>query len=332
VAVNIHDLIARTATAENGLCAARFVAPCRRGGVVRARVGGLVQTFRPVPADFEGWGVFAPSADSRTARLAEEADLPLVARYLALFPLLRVRLAAPASGSSSWLAYPVSEGDMAARFGDPARPVVVHLVTDGRAFEVVTARHAGEGVAFWFEDVDRRADPAPADRLRDARRALVEPADLRFPGLTPEMRTAYALAIADSPEFAARRREREREQAREARRQFRRDVEAEYGHWDDHLPGTHDREAVGAVPLTGRGEEERLRRALAQGGGRLRDAADRGAYYLVEWETADGARHTSAIAKGDLTVVSSGICLSGRDHDFDLQSLVGVVERRDLDW
>jgi hypothetical protein len=38
---------------------------------------------------------------------------------------------------------------------------------------------------------------------------------------------------------------------------------------------------------------------------------------------------TSAIAKTDLTVVSSGICLSGRVRDFDLQSLVGVMEQQD---
>ena len=39
-----------------------------------------------------------------------------------------------------------------------------------------------------------------------------------------------------------------------------------------------------------------------------------------------GQRHTSAIGKGDLTVISSGICLSGRARDFDLQSLVGVMD------
>ena len=60
----------------------------------------------------------------------------------------------------------------------------------------------------------------------------------------------------------------------------------------------------------------------------LREFHDRGDFWLVEWTTRDGERHTSAIAKKELTVVSAGICLSGRDRDFDLQSLVGVVERQ----
>lgn len=75
-------------------------------------------------------------------------------------------------------------------------------------------------------------------------------------------------------------------------------------------------------------DERRLRQALKLGGGELHQFQDRGDYWTVDWITADGMRHTSAIAKTDLTVVSSGICLSGRDQDFDLQSLVGVMEDR----
>jgi hypothetical protein len=36
---------------------------------------------------------------------------------------------------------------------------------------------------------------------------------------------------------------------------------------------------------------------------------------LIGQLTADGVRHSSAIAKIDLTFVSSAICLSGRDRD-----------------
>lgn len=76
-------------------------------------------------------------------------------------------------------------------------------------------------------------------------------------------------------------------------------------------------------------DEKRLLLALKLGGGVLHQFQDRGDYWTLDWTTTDGTRHTSAIAKDDLTVISSGICLSGRDRDFDLQSLVGVMEHRE---
>jgi hypothetical protein len=76
-------------------------------------------------------------------------------------------------------------------------------------------------------------------------------------------------------------------------------------------------------------DEKRLRKALQMGGATLTQFHDRSDYWTVDWTTADGVRHSSAIAKTDLTVVSSGICLSGRDRDFDLQSLVGVMEKQE---
>ncbi|OUC12618.1 MAG: hypothetical protein B0A82_21570 [Alkalinema sp. CACIAM 70d] len=75
--------------------------------------------------------------------------------------------------------------------------------------------------------------------------------------------------------------------------------------------------------------EQRLQAALAMGGGTLHSFQDQGDYWTVEWHTRDGQHHVSAIAKADLTVLSAGICLSDLDQDFDLQSLVGVVEQRD---
>lgn len=75
--------------------------------------------------------------------------------------------------------------------------------------------------------------------------------------------------------------------------------------------------------------ETRLRRALEMGGGRLESYLDGGDFWTTHWVSGDGRRHTSAIRKDDLTVISAGICLSGEDAKFDLQSLVGVVERAD---
>jgi hypothetical protein len=74
--------------------------------------------------------------------------------------------------------------------------------------------------------------------------------------------------------------------------------------------------------------EARLRSALRFGGGDLLGFRDRGEFWLVEWLARDGQLHTSAIAKNDLTVISAGICLSGEDQKFDLQSLVGVVVKQ----
>jgi hypothetical protein len=75
-----------------------------------------------------------------------------------------------------------------------------------------------------------------------------------------------------------------------------------------------------------RAEEKRLRDALALSGGALVEYEDEGANWRVTWQTRDGDAHVSTVAKRDLTVVSAGICLSGYDRDFDLQSLVGVVQ------
>jgi hypothetical protein len=183
------------------------------------------------------------------------------------------------------------------------------------------------------------------------------------------MRAVYELVMQTDERFAARLRERQaremEEQRRRAEEQYRRDhgyewhveahrdeyeaawraeqaqeVEAEADAWvarqQGQERGRRRRGRNADAPVAPRnaggnhgGEEGRLREALRTGGGEMRDFRDRGEYWLVEWTTADGQRHTSAIAKGDMTVISSGICLSGRDRDFDLQSLVGVIEGRD---
>jgi hypothetical protein len=77
--------------------------------------------------------------------------------------------------------------------------------------------------------------------------------------------------------------------------------------------------------------ERRLERALEEAGGELLDVREGDAYWNVEWRAPDGTSRYSAIQKDDLTVVSAGLCLAGRDREFDIQSLVGVVDERP-DW
>lgn len=284
---DIRDLLKRLAADEENLRARRFLAPCVRGGGVRASVAGLVYTFTPDPPDFEGWGVFQP-ADERTARVVEEADAARVAEYLGLFTAFRLRLAYPLRGAT-WLAYPANESDARQRLSHPrgvGRPVLVHLVTEGREFEQAVARTVGG--AWWFEELDRRADPLDAERLREARRNKLAPEALGWPGLTPEMRSCYSLIV--------RREERERrrkEQTRQSRDERRLREALHFG--GGKLHGFTDRGGHWIVEWT------------APDGPEV---------------------HVSAISKSDLTVLSAGICLNDEDEKFDLQSLVGVIEER----
>jgi hypothetical protein len=282
----LKNLIHSMAREEEQSINREFFAPCVRGGRLRTRVNNLIYTFKPKPDDFEGWGIFLPLTN-REAELLEEASLFQIADYMKLLKPLRVRLAQQLRGQT-WLAYPANESDAEQRFKE-ARPLLLHLVTEGAQFEQVIART--DGSAFFFEDTDRRNDPVIARTMRGALMDNRRAEDLRFENLTPEMRTTYQLALQPFVPPTKRRR----------------------------------RNAATALPEP-KNDEERLQQALKMGGGKLEGFTDRGDYWTVEWTSRSGERHASAISKADLTVITSGICLSGLDRDFDLQSLVGVID------
>ncbi|MEG4322970.1 MULTISPECIES: hypothetical protein [unclassified Microcoleus] len=273
---DIRKILSQLGAKEGQLLNTQFLAPCVRRGKVRTRIAGMIYTFQPQPSNFEGWAIFAP-INEKIATVVDEPNLPQMAEYLQLLVPIRLQLARILQGQT-WLAYPVNESDAKQRTG-VAKPVAVHLVTEGSLFDTVVARWDGD--SFWFEEIDRRADPLLPEQLKAALKKLILPQDVRFKGMTPEMRVVYELVARNIKDFNPKVR-----------------------------------------------DEQRLQRALKMGGGELRDFSARQDYWLVEWTSGSGEHHSSAIAKNDLTVMSAGICLSGLDKDFDLQSLVGVVEDR----
>ena len=148
-----------------------------------------------------------------------------------------------------------------------------------------------DGSAFWFHEPDTRANPVIEETLLNWLNLAQEPHRLQQQYRFRAMTPEDSIAY----ELAWNRTAHSRQMCRERR------------------------------------DRERLQTALHRGGGQLKEFFDRDDYWLVTWQTHTGEQHSSAIRKKDLTVVSAGICLDDNDEDFDLQSLVAVVEKRP-DW
>lgn len=77
--------------------------------------------------------------------------------------------------------------------------------------------------------------------------------------------------------------------------------------------------------------QTRLEQALGHAHAKLLSYIEHPDSYLVTWEAENGQFQT-VVKKDNLTVVSAGICLEGRDQDFDLTSIVGVMKEEGAYW
>lgn len=82
------------------------------------------------------------------------------------------------------------------------------------------------------------------------------------------------------------------------------------------------------LPSSDLSDADRLSRALAHAGATLDAFWQAADDQITVRYVVDGRTRTSNVREGDLTVVSSGICLSGKDMKFDLTSLVGVMREQ----
>ena len=326
--VDVHKLISRLNAESKTLLEREIIAPLLPGGRIRTRLGGMIYEFK-LRGEFAGWGHFRPISE-REAELLGEALPWERGTYLEQFPALRMILLWPdpdPGRPGTWWATPFNESDAHQRFAFSAEPLPIFLCdpTGGaERFERVLARV--DGNILWFDGPDALADPTHAEWLRDA---AAQPGTVeRFlPGLTGSERlallywqirqTELALAVQRrrSAEAEHRRRtEVERSRRAEARRQNR----EQQREWLRH-------EALRSHL------EENLRHALAKAGATLLSyseipgAGGSPGQLVVEWSESGQRRRYRSTIDPRMTVVSSGICLSGRDRDFDLTSLVSVM-------
>jgi hypothetical protein len=292
--MSIHDLLNKMESAEQAFLETEFMAPVLPGGQVRVRIAGLVCSLQVTGRPEPGWAILKPESMDR-ARIIAQPSLRQVRDYLALFPAVRLLLVARVG--RPWLALPAYRGDRRFQIEGLVR---VRLVVGAEPFQRVVGRF--DGTQFWFQEVDRRRSPAIAAYLREELDVGTAPEDLHKPTLTAEEREAYQLAQRGIE--AIQRADEQRHPARAPRPDQEREPLIEKIHRDR--------------------VEKRLAKALAHGGAELASYIEREDVYTVAY-TVDGQPYRSTVSKDDLTVLSAGICLSGGDRAFDLQSLVGVL-------
>lgn len=188
--MNLKKILQKVAAEEKSFRKRKFIAPVIKSGKVRTKMSGMVYTFNFENTDFEGWGLFKPVSEQKV-KMVKEADFVMIDQYLKLLKAFRMRLAYKLRGNT-WLAYTVNESDALQRLGK-VKPVLVHLVTEGSDFEQIVVRF--DGGNFWFQELDRKADPFLAEDLRAALKEEKLLSDLTIKGLTPEMKTVYEMAI-----------------------------------------------------------------------------------------------------------------------------------------
>ena len=288
--MNLHDLLNKLEAQENDFLDAQVLAPVLPGRAVTVRIAGVVCRLKVDDESFQGWGVLQPIAMDG-ALILRPANRTEISRYLQLLP--SVHLLAVARAGTTWQALPTHQGNQRIKLDGPVR---LELAEESvQPFDAVIARF--DGGRFWYERPDARRNPALAAYLRQSFSEGLQSDMLHKKGLSREEREAYVWACEAVEEARRNREERLRNREQRLRRE----------------------EAMRRNP-----EEVRLADALAHAEGSLVSFIERDDVYTVRYQINDRT-HTSTIRKDDLTVVTSGICLSGQDDNFDLTSIVGVM-------
>lgn len=320
--VDARVLIARLNNQSRMFLQREIVAPLLPGGRIRTRLGGMVHEFYPT-REFVGWCRFRP-INEREAEVLEEALPWERGGYLELFPALRMVLLWPDTNPKRpgmWWAVPFNDSDARQRFGFRAEPLPVFLCdpTNGaERFERVIVRVEGRNL--WFDGPDVLADPTHAEWLRDAA-ANIDQLERFLPGLAGSERLALLFwqlhyiettLTSENAMLRSRQQTLAQPQSHQQQREWLR------------------RQALNSQL------EQRLRHALVKADAVLHSYSEitntdgSPGHLVVEWSEQGQTRRYRSTIDPRLNVVSSGICLSDRDQDFDLTSLVNVMT--DAPW
>jgi hypothetical protein len=322
---NIRSLVSKLNQQSKQLLDREIIAPLLPGGKIRTCIAGMVYEFK-LKGKFVGWGRFRPLNEREAEPLSEALPWERGA-YLEQFPALRVILLWPdfdARRPGTWWALPFNESDARQRFGFQAEPLPVFLCdpTNGaERFERVVARV--DGKRLWFEGTDTLADPTHAEWLRDAT-VDMEHLETFLPGLAGSERLALLFWQMRQVELALP------DVSQSVRRSSAKDQAGQ-------LPHEASQQSAWIQQKARQGQLEHiLRHALAKADATLHSFSEipstgnSPGRLVVEWSEQGQTRRFRSTIDPRLTVVSSGICLSGQDRNFDLTSLVNVMS--DAPW
>ncbi|BCM88456.1 hypothetical protein IAD21_00287 [Abditibacteriota bacterium] len=297
----INDIFNRLEAQENAFRGSLVLAPVLGGRNVSVRIAGM---FCRLQIEFEdkssphGFGVLEAISSTR-AKWLRPATRAEREKYFSLLP--RLRFIALEKSRGGWVAFSAQEGN--ARFSLAGPAWVREVETGVQAFDTILARF--DGTHFWFEAPDTKRSPSIAAFLRESLANELAPQSLHKKGLTGQERAAYALVFYGPPP----------ETEAESVPEFGSPIGPALGEVDPRFDWR----------WSGNEVEARLARSVAHGGARLVSYIERDGVYSVTYKFGDRT-HTSTVRAHDLRVETSGICLSGRDGDFDLASLVGVMQ------
>ncbi len=160
----------------------QFFGPVFKNGKIVVKIDGVLVSFKILPSDFTGWGVFRVIGPN-VAELSGEANRQQISTYLGSFARTDVIICDQGDVSRGLIAH----NDV--RFPVSAL-VPVYLSSEVRLFDTASVRYDGQSFIFERIDNSRRRF---AESLRNSLTSDILPAKIDISGLSKEERNAYHL-------------------------------------------------------------------------------------------------------------------------------------------